>query len=54
MSVLDLIKATVFCGGTSFLVYSVPEISQVLFIGLMAALWLGYAYKAISNAMRRC
>ena len=53
MSILDLTKATVFCGGVSFLIYSFPLLSQILFIGLMTVLWLSYAHRTVMNWRRK-
>lgn len=53
MNVLDLIKATIICGVSAFLIYSFPVISQVVIIGLLTLLWLGYAHRTIINLRRR-
>jgi len=56
MTILDLTKATVVCGGSGFLVYSYPVVSQVILIGMLALLWLLYAWKTFghrSNARPR-
>jgi hypothetical protein len=47
MKTLDLIKATVVCGGLAYAVYSVPVISQALLIGVLSLVWLSYAYKTV-------
>jgi hypothetical protein len=47
MNVTDLVKATVGCGLTAFLIYSFPVISQVLIILLLTLLWLSYAHRAL-------
>jgi hypothetical protein len=47
MSLLDLSKATVTCGGTAFLLYSFPVAAQIVTIGVVSLLWLSYAYKAV-------
>jgi len=47
MSMLDLLKATIVCGGISFLVYSFPVVGQIVIIGLLGLAWLTYAGKAI-------
>lgn len=47
MSVLDLIKATVACGGLAFLFYSYPVLGQILMIALLSLLWLSYARKTV-------
>jgi hypothetical protein len=53
MNIFDLTKATVVCGGVAFLIYSFPVLSQILTIGLLSVLWLGYAYRAITNVRRK-
>ena len=53
MSVLDLIKATVFCGGVAFLFYSFPILGQILVIMLLTLLWLSYARKTVLTLRRR-
>ena len=53
MSVLDLIKATIVCGGIAFLVYSFPVIAQSAIIGLLALAWLTYALKMIKTLAGR-
>jgi hypothetical protein len=53
MNVLDLIKATIACGGSAFLIYSFPVISQIVIIGLLSLLWLAYAHKTIARLRRR-
>jgi hypothetical protein len=53
MSVLDLTKATVVCGGMAFVVYSFPIVVQILVIGLLGLLWLAYAYKTVATIRRR-
>ena len=53
MSVLDLIKATVICGGTAFLIYSFPALSQGVIIGGLTLLWCSYAYRTFSRLLRR-
>jgi hypothetical protein len=52
MVMLDLIKATVVCGGTSFLVYTFPVVGQTLTIGILALLWLLYARQTVTNLRR--
>ena len=47
MSVYDLIKATVVCGGVAFLVYSFPVIGQIVIIEVLSLAWLTYAHKMI-------
>lgn len=53
MTMLDLIKATLGCGGTAFLIYHFPVVSQVVIIGLLSVLWLGYARKTLASLLRR-
>jgi len=53
MTVLDLGKATVVCGGGSFLVYSYPIVGQILLIGILAVLWLLYAHQAVHSLRRK-
>jgi hypothetical protein len=53
MSLFDLIKATVTCGGIAFLIYSFPVLSQALIIGVLTLLWLSYAHRVISSYRRR-
>jgi len=51
--VLDLIKATLTCGGGAFLIYSFPVVSQVMIIGLLTLLWLSYAHRTWARLRRR-
>ena len=53
MSVLDLIKATIVCGGVAFLFYSFPVLGQILVITLLSLLWLSYARKTFAGFWRR-
>jgi uncharacterized membrane protein YesL len=53
MNVLDLIKATLACGGSAYFIYTFPTIGQVLLIGLLTLLWLSYAMKTIATLRRR-
>ena len=53
MNLFDLAKATVVCGGVSFLVYSFPAISQGLIIGLLTVVWVSYAQKLIRRFVQR-
>lgn len=53
MTILDLIKATVTCGVFAYLIYSFPVVGQIVLIGLLGLLWLGYARKAIASLRRR-
>jgi hypothetical protein len=52
MTLWDLAKATVVCGTTAFLIYSLPWLGQILLSGLLALLWLGYAHKALAHLKR--
>jgi hypothetical protein len=53
MNVLDLFKATVICGGTAYLIYTYPVLSQAAIIGVLSLLWLAYAHKTMANLRRR-
>ena len=53
MTILDLTKATVFCGLLAFLIYSFPVVGQVLIIGFLSLLWLSYARKTIAGFVRK-
>ena len=53
MSILDLLKATVICGGAAFLIFNFPVVSQVVIIGALTVLWLGYAHRTITHLRRR-
>ena len=53
MSVLDLIKATIVCGGVAFLFYSFPVLGQILAITVLSLLWLSYARKTILSLRRK-
>ncbi|HTL16992.1 MAG TPA: hypothetical protein VL793_07135 [Patescibacteria group bacterium] len=53
MNLLDLIKATITCGLSAFLIYSFPVIGQIIVIGLLSLLWLSYAHKTLANLLRR-
>jgi hypothetical protein len=53
MSWLDLIKATVVCGGVAFLFYSFPVLGQVMAITLLSLLWLSYARKTVVRIRSR-
>ncbi len=53
MNVVDLIKATIACGLSAFLIYSFPVIGQVVIITLLSLMWLAYAHKALANLRRR-
>jgi hypothetical protein len=53
MSILDLIKATVVCGGVAFLIYSFPALAQGIIIAFLSLLWLSYAHKTVVRMRRR-
>ena len=53
MSMSDLVKATVVCGGIAFMVYSFPAIGQVAIIGLLSLLWVSCAHQAIRRVVQR-
>ncbi|SPE52467.1 hypothetical protein SBV1_1530013 [Verrucomicrobia bacterium] len=53
MTILDLTKATVICGGIAFLIYSYPTVGQVLLIAFLSLLWLCYAHSTITSLRRR-
>ncbi len=53
MTVIDLTKATVVCGGASYLVYAFPLVGQVLVMALLGVLWLLYAREAVQRLRTR-
>jgi hypothetical protein len=53
MTILDLAKATLVCGGCSFLIYQYPVLGQVLLITLFSLLWLGYARSVLGHRRQR-
>lgn len=53
MTLFDLIKATLACGLSAFLIYSFPVLGQVMIIGLLSLLWLGYAHRTLTRMLRR-
>jgi hypothetical protein len=53
MNLVDLIKATITCGVSAFLIYNYPVISQVVIIGLLTLLWLAYAHRTLSGLRRK-
>ncbi|HEY2083845.1 MAG TPA: hypothetical protein VGI88_13765 [Verrucomicrobiae bacterium] len=53
MSLLDLIKATVVCGGVAFLFYSFPVLGQIMAITVLTLLWLSYARKTLIRVRAR-
>jgi hypothetical protein len=52
MTLFDLTKATLVCGGIAFLIYSYPLVGQVLLIGCLSVLWLLYARKTLLSLRR--
>jgi hypothetical protein len=53
MNMLDLVKATLVCGSTAFLIYNYPVVGQVVLIAFLSVLWLMYAYRAVAQLRRR-
>ena len=53
MRLSDLVKATLVCGGVSFMVYSFPVVSQVAIIGLLSLLWISCAHQTLRRAFQR-
>lgn len=53
MKVVDLIKATIACGGMAFLIYTFPVVGQAMIIAFLTLLWLSYAYRTVTNLRRR-
>ncbi len=53
MNLFYLTKATVLCGGSAFLIYSFPVISQAFIIGLLALLWVSCAHRTVKAARQR-
>lgn len=53
MSVFDLIKATIACGLSAFMIYSFPVIGQVVIIGVLSMMWLAYAHRTFARYLRR-
>ncbi len=53
MTMLDLIKATVICGSTAFLIYSFPLLSQIVVIAVLSLLWLLYLQQTWMTLRRR-
>ena len=53
MNIVDLMKATVVCGGVAFLVYSFPLIAQSAIIGLLGLTWCTYLHKTIKTMAGR-
>jgi len=53
MSVFDLVKATVVCGGVAFLFFNWPILGQILMIAVCSVLWLSYLRKVVLNYRRK-
>jgi hypothetical protein len=53
MSMFYLAKATVVCGGSAFLIYTFPVISQVAIIAILTLLWISCAHRTIVAIRRR-
>ena len=53
MTIFDLTKATVTCGGTAFVLYSFPVAAQAITIGVLSLLWLSYAHNVLATFRRR-
>jgi hypothetical protein len=53
MSVLDLIKATVICGGLAWLFFNFAVLGQIAAIAVMSTLWLSYLRKTVIALRRR-
>jgi len=49
---MDLIKATIVCGGVAFLFYSFAVLGQAMAIAILSVLWLSYARKTILSLRR--
>ena len=47
MNVLDLLKATIACGLTAYVIYCFPVVGQIVIIALLTLLWLSYAHRAL-------
>ena len=52
MTIVDLAKATLFCGGTGFVIYRFPVVGQILLLAVLGLLWLLYARQTL-QALRR-
>ncbi len=53
MNLFDLLKATIACALIAFIMYSFPVVSQVVIIGLIGLLWLGYAHRVMTGLLRK-
>jgi hypothetical protein len=47
MTILDLFKATLVCGGIGFLTCTYALVGQILVVGILGLFWLAYAQQAI-------
>jgi hypothetical protein len=45
-----LIKATIGCGLTAYLVFEFPVLGQGIIIGVLSLLWLSYLYSTVRRA----
>lgn len=52
MTIWDLVKATIVCGGLAFVVYSYPALSQAIIIGLLTLMWFSCAHQVVKSARR--
>jgi hypothetical protein len=53
MTFVDLIKATVVCGGVAFLICKYPLVGQIVIVAFLSLLWLVYAHQALAHLRRR-
>jgi hypothetical protein len=53
MSVFDLIKATILCGGIAYLFFTYPVLGQIAAIVTMSVVWLSYLRKTVVVMRRR-
>lgn len=53
MSMFDLFKATIVCGGVAFLYFSYPVLGQISAIAILSVLWLSYARKTFTRLRSR-
>jgi len=53
MRPIDLLKATVWCGVLAYAAYSVPVLSQVIVIAILAVLWLTYFRSTVAWLRQR-
>jgi len=49
MRTSDLIKATIGCGLTAYLVYEFPKLGQGIIIAALSLLWLSYLYSTVMS-----